>query len=1589
MQILNWNTKKQHKMYKFISCIAVSLLCCCFWVQAQDNTVNFLKGVRNFEANVSSFSPTTNITSQEVFQNRFYRFLQFNTIPTLEEQEQIRAAGIDLLEYIPNKLYVASIARHLDFTVLEHFGVRSIVPIEMTYKMGNRLEQEDYPNWAMEGSYLTVLVQYYKDIAPNIALEALQKMGLQIGTRMDHAHLLELQLLPSQIKELVKAPFVRYVDIAPEPGKPESDDGRHLHRANAIDGEYYGARNYDGTGVTFAINDDGFVGPHIDFKGRLNQQDVAGDLIGNHGDMTTGIAGGAGNLNPSIRGMATGSYIHVRQYRANMSGTIPLHQDSAVLIFSSSFSNGCNGGYTNTTRLVDQEIHTNPFLMQTFSAGNSNNRNCGYGAGSQWGNITGGHKIGKNVIATANLNVNDRIVGSSSRGPASDGRIKPDISAHGKAQMSTDPNNIYSPGGGTSAAAPGICGVLAQLHHAYRAIHGMTASSALLKATILVTANDLGNDGPDFIYGWGKINGLKAVKLLEDNRYMKDSLAQGATNTHTINIPRGVRRAKIMVYWADVEASTSAATALVNNLDAVVTDPSMTNHLPWVLNAAPNPVTLALPATKGVDSLNNMEEIAIDNPAAGTFTLSVTGTTVPMGVQKYYVVYEFLTDEITVIHPMGGEGIEPNSSTRIHWDAYDTVGNFVLEYTTDNGTTWTTINNSVSGNSRHFTWNTPATVSGQVRVRVSRAGISDESDANFTLMQRPQNLQLSRACRNTNEIRIVWDSVPNATAYDVYRLGDKYMDSVGTTSALNYTFTVPNFSDEQWFSVRAVGANGLRSQRQVAVHYAGTNGNNTVCLLSCSGDNDAGVASITSPEAIVMACSNSTALPVRVILENKGLFSETNFDVSYQLDNNPIVTETCTNSVPVDGRIPYTFATTMTLPSAGNHTLKIWTSLSTDSTHCNDTLKYSFKVLSSIMGFPYMEDYESGVFPSPSSYILNPDTLITWITTRTIGATGIPSNVMCMNNYFYNASGQEDIFGLTTLDMTQVVAGTPAILTFDVAYRTYRTQTTEGLRVEVSTDCGQTYSTVYSKIGPALATGTNASSQWRPTLASDWRRDTIDLSTYIGRHIQVRFVNVCDYGNNIYIDNINVDAYLALPPTVAFKADKTYTCNGRVAFTDQSSNRPTQWLWNFGDGTVSTQASPIHQYNSSGTYTVSLHATNSIGVDSTVKTAYVVVELPQLSNITNAVACSNTPMNLSATASAGKLYWYDSTGNVVHVGDTFTTPSLTTTTNYRVQNVIFSPQLTVGPANGTAVGAGGYHGSNGTSNLGINFTALTSFTLVSALVDAGSAGPRTFTLWDTSMTPSNIVQQVTVNLPTTGLQRVMLNMEIPGPGSYIIGGSGMDLFRNNAGVSYPYTLPSVLDITNSTVGPNFYYYLYDWKVRMDSCAGASRPVRAEVVEAKFTAVSNANTAVFTDASIGASDWFWDFGDGNTSTQQNPTHTYTTNGPHLVTLTINNGACRYTDSVAVVTSLPSLQNGLEVVLLPNPTNDQTQLRFSQLLNVDVQVTILGINGQRIRQQIVPTGTDRLDLKVADLPAAVYLIRLTTAQAAEVHKLIIQK
>ena len=67
------------------------------------------------------------------------------------------------------------------------------------------------------------------------------------------------------------------------------------------------------------------------------------------------------------------------------------------------------------------------------------------------------------------------------------------------------------------------------------------------------------------------------------------------------------------------------------------------------------------------------------------------------------------------------------------------------------------------------------------------------------------------------------------------------------------------------------------------------------------------------------------------------------------------------------------------------------------------------------------------------------------------------------------------------------------------------------------------------------------------------------------------------------------------PPSTDFVADVLVTCDGEVNFTDQSTNIPYAWAWDFGDGTASVQVNPSHTYSTDGFYTIQFITTNAFG----------------------------------------------------------------------------------------------------------------------------------------------------------------------------------------------------------------------------------------------------------------------------------------------------------------------------------------------------------------------------------------------------------
>jgi Zn-dependent metalloprotease len=296
------------------------------------------------------------------------------------------------------------------------------------------------------------------------------------------------------------------------------------------------------------------------------------------------------------------------------------------------------------------------------------------------------------------------------------------------------------------------------------------------------------------------------------------------------------------------------------------------------------------------------------------------------------------------------------------------------------------------------------------------------------------------------------------------------------------------------------------------------------------------------------------------------------------------------------------------------------------------------------------------------------------------------------------------------------------------------------------------------------------------------------------------------------------------PPTALFASSVQETCNGQVTFTDQSINGATTWLWDFGDGTTSTQQNPTHTYQSEGTFSVTLTATNGFGSDAVSYNNLIVVDRPEGPAATSANACGASSLTLNAVGN-GTLHWYDQAtgGTQVATGSSFNTPVLNTTTSYYVEAQTPTTTVFMGPTT-NAFGSG----SNFTGDQYLIFDALTPFVLKTVRVYAQGAGERTIQLRNSN---GVVLQSTNVNI-ANGQQTVTLNFPISTGTGYQLGTTpGPNLYRNDSGPSYPYTVQDVASITTSSAGTDYYYFFYNWELELSGCTTERTEVVATVAQA--------------------------------------------------------------------------------------------------------------------------------------------------------------
>ncbi len=615
--------------------------------------------------------------------------------------------------------------------------------------------------------------------------------------------------------------------------------GAIASRADNIRADYLHAPEnggLKGEGVVIAVGD--WLSAHIDLKDRYLNEPTGEDY--SHGSLVGGMIAGEGILRPTFKGVAPKSKLISAPGRISNGYISSMVYSEGVVITAKPSGGPFNclnepdypyGGYTIQSKEYDEDMRRHPELIHVTSAGNQGNTQCSTDA---YRTIAAGAQAAKNTLTVGAVGIDNLPYGNTSRGPTADGRLKPEIVAIGTGFFSTDANQGYNGGAGTSFSAPQVSGGLALLYEHYRnQNNGENPDAALMKALVCNTAEDLGNPGPDFHYGYGKINLRRAKELMDEPDYyaVHTFNNSGDSLTRNINVPEGVQELRIMLYWNDESADDKApygTRTLLNDIDLKIEAPDGSIFLPYILDGN-NPEAIA---TNGEDHLNNMEQVLIPNPASGIYTIHTQafdlGGTEP---QKAYIVYEMLRPELKITSPLANETL-PGATANyyIEWDYYGNSNeDFHLSYSTDLGASWMTID-TVANDKRIYKWskynmaglNQPFVL---LSITTADGLYADTLTSPFKIYDglHHTDIQLEQICDDptNSQMRISWLDVCPDCLYEIsfYDKFTNQMLPMVVTSDNEYVLTYNYTYGEMWFALTVQYPDGRQSLRSNAVRF--------------------------------------------------------------------------------------------------------------------------------------------------------------------------------------------------------------------------------------------------------------------------------------------------------------------------------------------------------------------------------------------------------------------------------------------------------------------------------------------------------------------------------------------------------------------------------------------------------------------------------------------------------------------------------------------------------------------------------------------------------------------------------------------------
>jgi len=428
----------------------------------------------------------------------------------------------------------------------------------------------------------------------------------------------------------------------------------------------------------------------------------------------------------------------------------------------------------------------------------------------------------------------------------------------------------------------------------------------------------------------------------------------------------------------------------------------------------------------------------------------------------------------------------------------------------------------------------------------------------------------------------------------------------------------------------------------------------------------------------------------------------------------------------------------------------------------------------------------------------------------------------------------------------------------------------------------------------------------------NWSGSSGTESQITGLSADTYCVTVTD-NNSCSVSDCATVGFTHVAPVADFTANQTSACGSiEVQFTDQSLYNPTSWLWDFGDGASSEEENPSHTYSTAGNYTVSLKATNSTGDNTITKTNYIKVyanptlmmtTTPETEDVTNN---GTVTANVSSGTPTYTYHWegYTETGNQLtslSAGEY----CVTVTDN---NSCSVSDCATVGFTHVAPVADFEANQTSACGSLEVQFT------------DQSQYYPTSWN-WDFGDGETSIAQNPTHTYSTAGVYTVSLtatNVEgssIETKTGYITVYANPTVVLTATNVSWDATNNGSVDLVVTGGTPP---YTYQWSSSTETgsqiaglsvgeycvtvtdnngcisseCINVGQDAEPAIPQVDF----NANITLaclgyeiqFSDLSTNQpTTWLWDFGDGNTSTEENPTHIYENSGFYSVSLVVEN------------------------------------------------------------------------------------------------------